>query len=519
MARHRQRIEQTEKHSELLPRKIFEGLLHVPRVDAITSIVGRVWSLQPDGYQGSEEGWPAHLQWGADQLVEIARHLRAGRLVAALVITRRQLERWTLNLAHHFKIEPLDDESDAAYFTRVWAAYPSIDLDVGQAWAELSECLHGRGVVAGAQLWENLAGDVRTNIVEVPSATIDLNRYIADVATTVFTQVRGGVRVLAQQAGRDAWANLMMSSFTIEGSHDLPDVRRVALGPLDLAYAYSGWSDNILSAGRGYRLIVAAAAREDSLRDVPNAHVMGAILERRTRAIERFRVSMKHEEARLGEQVYRPGPLEARLFRYISIAEASELLSEWTDQRQAECLRLAAGALRSAFYLWLEDTDVSMACVRVLLEQTCQARTWRTKPQRAQRLGGSASPARWIDASGWKRARVLGRALGEFSHISLRARISGARQLLEAIQADDVADAERPYTARGNALDAAAYLLAFEVCERLADVDEGLANGFREQVTLIDSDEHLRRTEKLLLRAHDLRSFDFGEPDLGGAHD
>jgi hypothetical protein len=98
--------------------------------------------------------------------------------------------------------------------------------------------------------------------------------------------------------------------------------------------------------------------------------------------------------------------------------------------------------------------------------------------------------------------------------VSLRARVSSTRRLLEAIRAEDVDEAERPYTARGNALDAAAYLLALEVCERLADLDEGVAKGFREQVTSIDGAEHLRRVEDLFLRAHDLRSFDSGEPDL-----
>lgn len=57
-------------------------------------------------------------------------------------------------------------------------------------------------------------------------------------------------------------------------------------------------------------------------------------------------------------------------------------------------------------------------------------------------------------------------------------------------------------------MDSTAYLLAFEVSERLMGVDEGLAEGFREQITLLDAVEHSRRIEDLLARVHDLRSFD-----------
>ncbi|TCC36275.1 hypothetical protein [Kribbella speibonae] len=511
MARHVHRMQQAEKHGELLPKQMYEALIHVPRIDAITSTLGSVWSLHPDGYH-SEDSWPAHLQWGADQLVETVRHLRAGRMVAALAMVRRQLERWTLNVAQHFGVEPAEDENKVVYFTRVWAEYPWLRADIGQAWAELSECLHGRGSMGAAQSWEAAAGDVRTATIQVPQATLDLNQRMADIAGTVFTQVRGGVRTLAQQAGRDSWAMAMLSNYSVREVPDLLEPGRVAIMPLDPAYAYSSWADNATSAARGYRLVVTAAGQNGTLLDLPTSHVMGAVLERRGRAIDRFRMSMEREIRVLGDD-YQPGTLEARLFRYVAISEAAEVISDWSSPEEAACLRLAAGALRSAFYLWLEDTDIAMACVRVLLEQTCQARAWRTKPQRAKRIselkGTVTSSARWIEASGWRRAKVLGQALGEFSHVDLRAAVFGARRLLGAIQAEDVAESERPYKARGHALDSTAYLLAFEVSERLMGVDEGLAEGFREQITLLDAVEHSRRIEDLLARVHDLRSFDF----------
>lgn len=127
-------------------------------------------------------------------------------------------------------------------------------------------------------------------------------------------------------------------------------------------------------------------------------------------------------------------------------------------------------------------------------------------------MGAAASPARWIEAAGWKRLAVLGRALGEFAHISFRARWSGARDALAALQASDT---PRPdSTARGHALDASAYLLAHEVAARLDHACPAVAAAFRARVTLLDADKHERYVEELLQRSLDQRATDFGPPDI-----
>lgn len=519
MARHAQRLRQAEKHPELLPTAMYEGLSHLPRMDAMLAHLGPAWSLDPDGRHGREM-WGAHLQWGGDQLVEAAFNLRSGRTVGSLVIARRQLERWTLNIAQHFAIEPRDDESTVGYFSRVWSVYPQVDSDMGEIWATLSEHLHGRGEMNLAQRWETVAGDVRTHSIQVPQETLQVHSLVTASAITSFLQVRGGVRVLVEQAGHPAWAQLMMNNFETQYAPDIPDVMRVALHPLDPTLALGKWADQLISTAQGYREALAQAARRDAIANLESFHVAGSLLERRARAIQRFRTAMEHEAEKLGDE-FDMGGLLARLFRYITIAEGAEVVSYWSDRPEdAAALRLAGGALRSAFCLWLQDTDVAMACVRVLLEQTCQARAWRARPQRARRVAerpGGATPARWIEAAGWRRAAVLGRALGEFSHISLKARVSGARRLLEELQSGGAEQANSRHTARGNALDETAYLLAFEVLDRLQAVDQGLAEAFRGEVTLLDKDEHLRTVEELLSRTQDLRSFDFGDPDYDAA--
>jgi hypothetical protein len=166
--------------------------------------------------------------------------------------------------------------------------------------------------------------------------------------------------------------------------------------------------------------------------------------------------------------------------------------------------------------MWLEDSNLALSAMRTVLEQTCRARTHRMKQSKAEKMeatgGNAVSPSRWIGASGWNRAQVLGRALGEFSHIDFNSRWTGSRRLLEDIQGDD--SISKVHTARGHALDAVAYFLALEAIERVEKVDADLAEGFRDEVTLMDRAAHNEMVEGLLGRTMSLRSFDFGDPDL-----
>lgn len=516
MGRHNHRMVTAVQHPELLPTAIYHALMHVPRMDAILGTFGEMWSLDPDGLElTSEENWPSHIQWGADRLVDIARHLRAGRTVAALITTRHQLERWTLNVAHHHEIEPGEGEGTADFFTRVWAVYPRLTFDGGAAWTQLSEWLHGRGVTDN--LWESEAGRPNRHSYDTPATTIDLHAVIADIAVAVFAQVRGCVASLAIEARPD-WAGLMHSEFTVSSVSDFPDPLPMACHPLDPPLAYGTQAEAHLAGARLYRSEVAKAARNNSVeRMTGGSLVAGMIFERRSRAVARFREAWEAERKLMGDE-FAPGGLGARLFRYIAICETAEVLANVTanvDERRH--LEFAASALRSAFYFWLEDTHLSLPCIRSMVEHTCAARTWRTKRAKAERIqaarGRAGAPSRWIDASGWRRATLLGQALGEFAHISLRARWFGAFELLTQIQ-EEATDTPL-LTARGHALDVAAHLLSLEISDRLRAIDEPMAEGFANEVTLLDTEEHLKSVDGMLQRIADKKGFDFGEPTFG----
>lgn len=63
------------------------------------------------------------------------------------------LERWTLNVAAQHQVAAMTDTECAAdYIRRVWSVYPPVSesIDMGLAWSELSEWLHGRGSITAA---------------------------------------------------------------------------------------------------------------------------------------------------------------------------------------------------------------------------------------------------------------------------------------------------------------------------------------------------------------------------------
>jgi hypothetical protein len=515
MQRHVDRTTVFHDRDPRIPESAATGLGQVAVIDAVVDSAGRAWSAAPDGWIAAESEWPAHVQWGADQFVETIRHLGGGRPIAAAVTCRAQLERWTINLAHAAGALPDEHESTQEWISRVWRSYPGIVRVVGDDWAYLSELIHGRGFSTENLRLNREAGQAGRRELSQPPSVVALQSEVIDIATTILVQVRGCAASIAEEAERSDWAAIVR--------HDAPATitslyadAEVFCRVMDFSFAHGASAASILRAAGEYRSLVRRAASSSTIHILGAGHLAANVMtERRARAIDRFARAARDEKRALGA-AYDPEALHARLFRYVAISEAAEIVSSWTnDPEQERALLLAADALRNATQFWLEDTDLSLPTVRVVLEQTCRARAWRLKPTKAAglaQLGANAGPNRWLEISGWKRASALGVALGEFAHVSLRAKTKGARKLLTELQRDD--PLSTIHTARGNALDSAAYLLALEVIERLEHSDDNLAEGFRSEVTLLSDEVHRQQTEDLLQRALKLRSFDLGDPDI-----
>lgn len=345
---------------------------------------------------------------------------------------------------------------------------------------------------------------------------LGIHAQLGTVAEIVMRQVRGGVSLVAQELYDAKFTPALQMTLEPDEEYSTEPPNLVPLlGALDFESVTGEAGKQAILAAIAYRTFVDHDGTTDLLASGTSPGLaVGTMLERRGRAVRRARDAFAAEQEIFGDE-FDPRSLEWRLFQNIAIGEAAFLAAGWTSGHEADALRTAAAALHSAWWLWLEDTDDAMTCVRGVLEQTCRARAHRVKPARAARIedmGAAASPARWLETAGRRRLAVLGRALGEFAHISFHARWSGARDALTALQADGI---PRPdSTARRHALEVSAYLLSHEVAARFDVACPAVGAAFRARVTQLDVDEHERRIEELLQRSLKLRSTDFGQPDL-----
>ncbi|WP_141722168.1 hypothetical protein [Micromonospora haikouensis] len=511
MARHVARFKWCETRPELLPPEAWSALAIVPICDIVLTEAGRGWPTGPD--MMNRLNWPHQVLWGVDQAVEACRHLRMGNVIGAITIARAQIERWSANVAHHHEIDRREGEETKDYFNRVWSTYPWLrDFALGDTWANLSEWIHGREGIAQALEFGTTPAIPSPDRSGLPETTTSIIKRTATALEVVFRQVRGATSVIAQESGQEKYNHLLQLSPRIDEQPYI-DLNFKNLAPLDLAFSTGRVGHAVEQRAETYRAVLQLEEIKDALSKTPNWLLAAdSVTERRGRATAFAREAFIHEAEQLGED-FAPHVLHARLFQYIAISEIAEISATWLTGPERDALMLAANALRSAWIMWLEDTDNSLACMRIVLEQACRARAWRRNAHRAARTeAGRGTPTRWVEAAGWGRLSLLTRALGEFSHINSRIRWSGARDALAAL----LREGERypELIARGHALDASALLLAHEVVTRLEQRAPSVAAAFREGVTLLEAEDHDSQVEGLLERALAARGLTFGEPDL-----
>ncbi|MGJ7442194.1 hypothetical protein [Aquipuribacter sp. MA13-6] len=459
--------------------------------------------------------------------MEAIRCLKAGRSLSAVVITRAQIERWTVNIAEARNLVRTASEDDQEFIARVWSDY--LTPEMGRLWAELSELIHARGPLVAAFQHEALAawGTGKAQYGEQEYDQMVL--LVTEVLSSVQAHIMGCLKRLAGESevniaalldSRPQWPDDQdedILDFTLGGrvtsSHPLAKTFFAPVEFLSLdrhdAQVLQGWTE----AHRKALLGVSALEELGQADAFYMFRASNCIYERRARAFQRARKAFENEAEELAGD-YDPGKLLAALFRYSAFSSVATLLATWSEGKEREALTAAGCALRSAVNLWLEDSDHSLSAMRVVLEQTSRARAHRLKPSRAARQdenprgGGS----RWLELAGWKRGGPLFRALSEFSHISLRSRFDGGRAFLYHATNDSLEDRRRLHSTRTTVLEAGAYMLALELAQRLAEVDVKLQQSFSEHITLIDLDRHVALQERYWEQIRGLREFDFGPP-------
>lgn len=237
-------------------------------------------------------------------------------------------------------------------------------------------------------------------------------------------------------------------------------------------------------------------------------------MSRRLRAIAWAIKAFDEEKQQVGR--LNPEVIETKEFAYVIIAETAGVLARWLGGSISDALVAASGALRAAYWLWLEDDDRSMILARTVVEQAARLRTWRLKPEKAALLEVQPTSIRdWLQAAGWRRLSILNRSLGEFAHVSMKSKWSGAREALAEIQLRDSTEGSAPLqTARGNALDEVAFAFGSELAYLARTYHGPLAAAFESVLPYEDIDRPEARIDEWLQRCWSHRDRSLGDADF-----
>lgn len=514
---------------------IMSALLSIGYTDFAFRQLGVTRDRPPSSYGGN---WIDHLAWGTDSIYAAARLIFCGQYMGATTILRSQFERWAENAAYNTGIVHRSGESAASFVGRAWgkchdnypfarrpirnpdavnheswdeetehhsAAGPSITIGLDHEvnpvdlMESMSDLLHGRGPWSELAHWE--AGGILNT--EPPAAVKDASEKLADVITLILRQIRLCLATLAEEQGKLDLPSKILS-MSVEREYAGPTAPKfwsmapllpkaglrpeVVAGLEDAAIAHAEVMIGRRPAGRLYR-------------DDEFAHLH--FYERRARAVKWALKAFDIEKERTGNLDFKY--LEDRDFRYMVGGEMAGILSVWLKGSPAgDAAASCSSALRSAYWLWLEDDDRALAALRALLEQCARMRVWTEKPEKAEKLAASLSttPKDWVRAAGWNRLRALTKALGEFSHAHANVRFDGAREILEKIQSGDAEPDDVVHMARGHALDALTVLLLSESVNTASKISVSIGDAFMRIVddVVISKENLATRREDLLNR-------------------
>ncbi|MEU0379418.1 hypothetical protein ABZ093_19250 [Streptomyces cyaneofuscatus] len=555
IARHNRRMGNMQRVPDGAIEPVMSALLSFGFVDVALRGLGATRDRHPASYGGS---WVDHLGWGADSAFIAARLLFSGQYTGAAAVLRSQFERWTENAAYNAGVRHEKGESAASFAARSWSAchrgYPSAlrareesdvqygpdvaDLDfwedqrssvafqgsgvtIGKDYVvypaammdSMSELLHGRGSFVDVTRWE--ASQLLEN---EPLVLTEVAQWLSDVLMLNLRQIRLCLATLAEEQEKPQIARGLFSlpERTYAGdvgpvfSSLFPLLPRTGLAsdPMDqmrgAEYAYHQVMQGRRPAGRLYR-------------DNEMTHLY--FYERRARAGRWAMKALESEKEKLGDKFNLDG-LSGRNTMYIMAAEMAGVLAAWLGATaQGNAAATCSSALRSAYWLWLEDDDRAMSVLRVVLEQCARLRVWSIKPEKAEKLENSSAttPKDWINASGLRRLQSLNRALGEFSHFHAKIRLDGARDILQKMQKNGEHE-DSQYTARGHALDALAALLMSESIRSVYVLSPVVAKAFEEiSEEVFQGDGGLQQSlEDLLQRSLLLKNAPLGEYSLRG---
>lgn len=486
--------------------------------------------------------WPDQIAWGLDGVAASVRLLSSGQLIGAAVLARAQLERWTINLAFSIGVERTDGERASDFTRRTWLAAatrvndagasegyehavvgdelddvgedqtttkgfvplePMRRVDPGLILSRMSEVVHGRALTSASRWEAQTLGDPADWEADCGEG-VDL---VLDALSLVMMRLRACLWNLTKDKNPQAAALLM--DFPLRGAAGAAPFPGPALWPInDLMVRNAQLTDDLKIASEWF-VGVEAGDRPLGRLFRDDEMVQLAFLDHRYRAFNCAMQAFEHEQQLLGELNW--ANLRGRENAVVLTAELLALLSGWLgEQKAADAAAAASSALRSAYWLWLEDDDRAMSALRCVLEQTARMRTWLTKPKRAAALEArpQSAPRDWLDRAGWARLSTLNRALGELSHVRRDSKWVGAVERLAELQPGEKLESDAIFTARGFALRMVLHLAAREAQDAVTAIDGNLGPVVAEMFDLygVVTAETDRQLEQWLQRNQTLRS-------------
>jgi len=500
ISRHNQRIGRFEDNAMLLQSVAMPVLFSALRARSILDDLGASRG-RPPSFSGRT--WPDHLAWGIDSISALVRLLIAMQPVGAALLARTQLERWSSNLEHNSDLVQAAGEDTTDWLTRLWASPgapgPVRTRVVGQIYSDLSELLHGRGRLMPL-VWLDVE-DVRA----APSSDhVQLMDTITDAAVVNWCHIRACIAAAAEDEGFDAHAKTASMLAPIYRTQSWTRNIKPTIVPLIPSH-FAGLDGALGAMEAGYLKVMSALNRGRAPVEPSELWPLFAFGDQRYRALRTARWAFEQERKMFGPQ-FDERAIENLATEAVLAGEMAAMLATWLradieSRYPAAAFATCASALRSAHWLWMEDDDRAMGCLRCVIEQLARARAWRLKPERALKLEQSAAttPRDWLERSGWRRMGIMSRALGEFAHGSTSTNPNLARNALVELQ-DNTDRSESKFTGRTHAITVLTFMVSIECAAWVKDFDVELGEAYR-NVIRINEQRADAATEALMNRA------------------
>ena len=481
--RQKQRWSNLNKTSQLLTAAAIMPLRRIPYLDWLIEQVKMTRGV----VQSDEDKALILFQQGIDEILAYSRHAMMLGPIAAAVLARHQIERWSSSILFSMGIKKA---SETPTPDEVANAFLKTSFDMKNVWQMLSGIIHGREGMIDLTTWESTECACYEERCLMLSPLFSLTsmglRYVLfwiEQGLTLHVQDELGCPDLVpDKRPVDVLPNLdalhPTAHFTLLFQldlHTLPRLQWATTIPND-------YTQRLLQVPKW----PPASGGDDLL--------MFAFASRRGRAINRAIAAFALESGTPKELFDDPDQvLFSKEIRKAIVCETAGLIALHSKLQGSVFLAHAASALRSAFVLWLEDDSHSMACVRVAIEAVAKARAWRLKMDQAIKLNAweSAPVGRWLDLAGYKRLKPLYGKINRFSHFVLAEESAKIRGLVDLLH-DQTSSLNHIQLARGQIRQHVEYIAAIEISEWLKLVLPELELPFWRALGVSDA-THLKR--------------------------